>query len=753
MKKNMKSAHFSIFSRVSLLLAAVFGMWPVFGMAQTPVNGNYVLTDANAGENFALNAGWGLTFNQANSLTISVASQAAYGEFAVNSGELILSNYGPAGTMLTGFLKSGAGTLTMPSNIYLAGSAAAPPTVDVTGGTLNLPYLSQGYGNGQYGVLNLSNDAKVNIAGEFTTGNMAADASGGSVSMSGTSELTIGASVYMGNNGGVTTFTMTDEAKLFVNAGQFNVGTRGAAFTTTFGMSGKSSGEFYQFNVGGNHGAGNGSGIVTMTDEASATVSNNFILGGYSAGVLNMSGNSKFTSNAANIWIANAAGGVGTLNLSGNAVFTANSVLNAGTRSTSQITVAGNATLTVRDNFLLGYGADGNAHTSTVYQSGGTVNANGGITFGNQATAKAEYHLAGGVLNVTTLANGSATSCERLFRMTGGTLNAGTISTDVTQLGGVLTVGGDNKIGTTAINAAYMLGSSAGGIGTVNIAQGGVATQSSTWPADWGRYPAANAFDGNLNTGNFSHTLGGEAAPWLQVDLGDTYTLGQIVVTNRYANGNNLANGTNNYYFELYDENMNLVKFSDGSENGTTILPTDPAGPSQTYSAPQTLNVTDDTAAGRYLRLVREGSNDHINISEIQVYAREEASRGTLRIEVDAFNPANLDTLAFGAGGLLTLEPGSILEVAFLGDTDDLAGDWQIFDPAVFGNDILGEFSEIVLDNPFWEFTDASIDAFYTTGMLSTQASSQQSVPEPATWVLLLLGVLGMAAVRQRGAR
>jgi len=65
-----------------------------------------------------------------------------------------------------------------------------------------------------------------------------------------------------------------------------------------------------------------------------------------------------------------------------------------------------------------------------------------------------------------------------------------------------------------------------------NIAQGGTATQSSTFMDDQDKFGANNAVDGDSTT--FTHTKS-ESNPWWQVDLGDNYDISSIEILNRWC--------------------------------------------------------------------------------------------------------------------------------------------------------------------------------------------------------------------------
>lgn len=758
----MKMRKTPLFQSLFVLLAAIGLMQPGIANAQIIVGDGgttpYTFTDGTfASDAFTLNANWVI---QANGVSISSGgtTQNAYGEFAIGAGSALGFNFA-SGTQ-HGFLKSGDGELAISNVMHLYGSTAAPATVDVTGGKLDFlgtQTMHIGSADGQHGIINISNDAIVTISSETLIAN--SSGSQATINISNKGQLVLANNtIRMSNNGGTSNINLKDEASLS-STGTFYAGQRGPNPAQVV-FNGKSSGAFRDLFIG-SESNNNGPGIFILNDEATMSVSNRLLVGRYGPGSLSLHG--QEIKIGTELWVGDM-GGPGVINLtSGKFNSNSNAQLNLGVRAKGQLKVSGDAMFIANGLLLMGYGASAGAK-SVVYQTGGTVNANAGITLGNGSTASAAYYLADGTLNTTTIANGNGGSCERIFSVTGGTLNADTISTAVTQRGGALSPGGDDKIGSTTINAAYTLGSSDGGVNTAaNLALAGEAFQSTTYGA---AYPANNAFDGNYT--NITHTRDG-AYSWLEVDLGGIYDLGQVNLWNRTGSPDNtdiqkrLTEG--GYYFEVYDENKALVWRSEITDKYDYQSSTDPgytisfggANPNADLSlAGDTAFLTanpDATATGRYLRLKRNygaGEFAYLSISEMEVYAVEDASEGRFRIEVDAANN-NWDKVLFGTNGVLNLEDGSILELAFL-DGIGAEGDWQIFDPADFGSSILGEFSDIYLSTPDWAFTQESLDNFYATGVLSTQ-SAGQGVPEPATWVMMVLAAAGMVFTRRVSRR
>ena len=65
----------------------------------------------------------------------------------------------------------------------------------------------------------------------------------------------------------------------------------------------------------------------------------------------------------------------------------------------------------------------------------------------------------------------------------------------------------------------------------LNIAKGGIATQSSTFKNSQAKFGANNAVDGDFAT--FTHT--DDPSPWWQVDVGENYDISSIEIVNRWC--------------------------------------------------------------------------------------------------------------------------------------------------------------------------------------------------------------------------
>jgi hypothetical protein len=192
----------------------------------------------------------------------------------------------------------------------------------------------------------------------------------------------------------------------------------------------------------------------------------------------------------------------------------------------------------------------------------------------------------------------------------------------------------------SCLTAAFVTAGSAKAAtcGTTNIAQGKVTTASSTQGASW---PASNATDGNLST-RWSSAF---ADPqWLEVDLGSTQNICQVVIHWETAYGK---------AFQIQTSNDNATWtsiFSTTTGTGGT----------------QTLNVS---GSGRYIRMFGtvRGTQYGYSIFEFQVYAggggtgtvtvtnpgSQTSTAGTATsLQISATDSASGQTLTYGATGL-----------------------------------------------------------------------------------------------------
>lgn len=460
------------------------------------------------------------------------------------------------------------------------------------------------------------------------------------------------------------------------------------------------------------------------------------------------------------VYCADGSNSRAELNISGGTL-TANSDFTLGTRSAAVMNVSGTADVKLNGGFFLGFGA-GNGSNGTLNQSGGSVTVTnaGGVQFGNggwNSTVVGAYNLSGGTLtapkmvvsspvagktNVTasfTLKHsGNAVISGELAVptiMNGGKLQVGTISSTVEQFTGVLTPGGDGSYGTTTITGVYTLHGADPGFVVEpgsNIALGKPTSQVSTYSqteGDYTPFASANAVDGIYEETaggryHIAHTLPSSGSnQWWQVDLGGRTTLDSIKIYGRGADGARLTP----FHFEVYDgtnDEIGNLLWKSGTLTGLT-------GTIFEFNAE---NAGLEGVTGKVLRIVREfpngvsgNDNDTLNLLEVEVYG--EAAAAVWRMDVKADGSQN-DVIFLQNGELNIL--GGRLELVFDDPSKIHDGSkYQLFNIDDTST-VTGNFDELILpelaNGLTWDFNPL-------TGTLTVNS------PEPASWLLLLLGI------------
>ncbi len=627
-------------------------------------------------------------------------------------------------------------------------------------------------GNGSFLGENGSSTITVEQGGTFTTTGELLLGNLGTASMAITGgTVNFNSLVRVSNQGNNASIVVSGDGK-FNTTADFILGQRGtlkAAMTVKDNAVLSSTSNFY---VGSND-VSVGSGTLNLQDNVSATF-NNLYVGRQAASALNMqdsatvningsqfyvgtssigstynqTGGTTNVSAATTTYIADAEASTGTINLSGNSVYNNAGTMWIAVRGTGIVNVSENAVLNSTGRILLG-DAHSKMAAGIINQSGGTVNAlNNGISFGSQNTGgSATYNLSDGVLNAGSLSRGASKilasfnmsggeanigSLTVPTRFTGGVLNAGTINvstqaaTPVNQFeqsGGTMAPGGLDAIGTTTITGNYLISNT---VSTTNIALGKTASQDSNYTNN--QFPAGNAVDGNLST--FSHTGTSSAAHSWQVDLGKVTNIAAVTVKNRnesaYAFGQRLTDESG-FYVQLLDSDGTTVLWTSQTQSG-----------GYAYYQGTTINIPSDITA-QYVKIVRAAaSTTPLNLAEVQVLAfADTPTVNNAVISLDIKSETEYDKIV--VNGDLDLGDGlATLELNFL-DTFYTTGTFQLFD--VTGA-ITGYFADIVVpDIPDlkFDFSNLLID-----GTVSV------AIPEPATWVLLLLGTAGLLYYRRR---
>ncbi len=384
-----------------------------------------------------------------------------------------------------GTLRLNGGTLGVTGEVVVGGTlthgaANQNATLEVDGAStiLNVStWLSIGRGNGTgtaLSALNLTNGARVN-AGNVSAGfngGSALNLPAGSISLSGTSELTV-----TGN-------------------GEFKIGeSAGSNFSMTLSNTSKLTGTGTGFKAFGQF----GTGIFNLNDNATVSLGGTLYLGYRTGnGTLNQNGGTFTATGEVRV-------GGSDLNGTGiNAVGTANfnaGVANLGALTiargnNNQNTVSGTATIgatsvvNVTNDVILGFAGDNNLGALNI--SGGTMNvgmtAKKWLQVGVWDTARGQLTINSGALN--------------LYNQTDIRMNSnGTIGANVvTQNGGTVTFYAD-------------AGLTVGGTGVLDLQRGGAAASSNTYNLNGGTLTVPQIISTNTTGTRVFNFNGGTLRP------------------------------------------------------------------------------------------------------------------------------------------------------------------------------------------------------------------------------------------------
>ena len=340
-----------------------------------------------------------------------VAVGGGGGQVDTNGNNVTLAN--GVNDAFAGYLtKTGAGTLSVggasnPTNLFVrAGGLTllSGATVSTANGGTGNQFASVGQITGDTAAtLTVNGGATLTVAGDFNAGDQTG--TGGTVAV--LPGGTINArTLYVAKSGNST-------GAVVQTGGTVQEADNGAGAV--------------DWRIGGGTGTGDQAAVGTYAIAGGTLNSgpSNLQVGTYGTGTLTQTGGTVTTN--AYLSIARYPGSVGTVDLSaGNGVLTANTVnlMAVGEQGTGTLKVGGASV--VNTNTLSVGLSNGLAATGTVLQTGGTVNAATGVSFGTAATGttavSATYTLGGGTLNTSGVTQGTAAGITGTFHFAGGTL-------------------------------------------------------------------------------------------------------------------------------------------------------------------------------------------------------------------------------------------------------------------------------------------------------------------------------------------
>jgi fibronectin-binding autotransporter adhesin len=412
------------------------------------------------------------TLNIHDSATLSTTRQFVVGV-----------NTGSSGTVL----QDGTSTVTINGGWANIGSSGAG-TYTMNGGTLTFTGafgLNVGDGSGSTGTMTV-NGGQVNVNGPTNPDLYIGKASAtGSMSVSNSAQVSVNRNVYVGNSGTSTgTLTLNDSA----------------AFTT---------GGLFLVGVGATT-----SGTVVQNGTSTVTINGNYAnIGNSGAGTYTMNGGTLTFTGAAGLNVGDSAGSNGTFTMNGGQVNvngpTTPDLFIGKYTGTGTMTVNNNAQVAVNRNIYLGFSGVSSTGTLTVNNTasvtgaslmvwagagtvnvnGGTVNATGWITLGQNAGSTAVFnHNAG---NVTTQDLWTTYQAAGTYNLNGGTLTTGNFLKST----GTSTFNFNG--GTLKASAGFTLGG--GNVTTTQVRNGGAIIDS-------------NGQSATISQALIHSTIGGDAA-------------------------------------------------------------------------------------------------------------------------------------------------------------------------------------------------------------------------------------------------
>ena len=637
---------------------------------------------------------------------LTIDSTTPLKEVVVNGGTF-KNDGGHASYLYIG--STGTGTLTLNSGTFSSGSILKVGSTAGSSGTINV-------NNGTFNVLpTITNSCGVDLASAAgATGTM--NVKGGTSTVQNLNVGQQGTGTYNQTGGSFTAkayFSIADQASA---TGTTNVS--GGTLTATHLMVGN-----------------RGTGSLTQTGGSVSGTNVNIGSGNVSKGTLNINGGTF--SAASYMSIADGAGSTGTVNVSAGTV--SSQWLSVGNRGTGTYTQTGG--FHTADHMYVSH--NNNAAVGRLELKGGVLKVKQDSTI--QVRGDGKMTFSGGLFETASLAN------AQHMTWTGGTLMTKSVTGDLTQNGGVLSVGGHVAQGLTwtrqkwtGVNDAFP-GYTA--FGSANHYVPTYDEIDAFWEKAQNATPAASGLgavgSGLVNEDYFTVLYDG----WIYVDKADTYTFsfnaddggfiyvdGQKVAEMSTVQSGSpwgrdsvstpiqLAEGWHHFDMRYYD--------GWGGQNINKAAMTDSAG-----------NVTD----------LRSNSNENF---AMVTYEKE-----LTELRIDGNYTQSEDGKIFMEIDLGTGEHDRLITVGDL----DLNGDIFI--------DIAGEIDDtyefLLFDSENGEmtfnFADISISSLYdsvnwdVTGLMAggdgilrfAPISEGDGVPEPSACVLLLLGAFGLGILRR----
>ena len=320
---------------------------------------------------------------------------------AYNAGTVFQLGYTGASTDIA---TVNAGLLSAGTSVIVAGVAGSAGTLNLDGGTVKTPTITNGGGTA---IVNFNGGTLQAAAASttFMTGLTSANIfSGGATIDSNGNAITIGQALLAPTGSGLSSITLAGGGTGYIGAPEVTI----------------------------TGGGGTGASAVATINPATGVVTGFTITSpgtGYtSAPTVTITGGGGTGATATTATTANTSGGLtkigtGTLTLSGANTYTGSTTVNAGT-----LTLSGTGTVSTNGDVLVTSGtASGTA--GVINQSAGTVTTGGGnnqMILSAGAGTYGDYNLSGGTLNIGTLrAGGSAANAggNSYFVQTGGTVN------------------------------------------------------------------------------------------------------------------------------------------------------------------------------------------------------------------------------------------------------------------------------------------------------------------------------------------